>query len=47
MLDFCAENNVVSDIEKIPFSYANEAMERVLKADVKYRFVLDLATLEG
>lgn len=46
MLDFCAEHNVVSDIEKIPMSYANEAMERLLKADVKYRFVLDLATLE-
>ena len=47
MLDFCAEKNVVCDIEKIPMSYANEAMERLLKADVKYRFVLDLATLEG
>ena len=47
MLDFCAEKNVVCDIEKIPMSYANEAMERLIKADVKYRFVLDLATLEG
>ncbi|MDW8273257.1 MAG: NAD(P)-dependent alcohol dehydrogenase [Chitinophagales bacterium] len=45
MLDFCAERNIVSEIEIIPISYVNEAYERVLKADVRYRFVIDLTTL--
>jgi len=45
MLDFCAEKNIVSDIEKVPMSYANEAFERMIKGDVKYRFVLDLETI--
>ena len=46
MLDYCAENNIVSDVEVIPISYCNEAYERVLKSDVKYRFVIDMKTLE-
>ena len=46
MLDYCAENNIVSDVEVIPISYRNEAYERVLKSDVKYRFVIDMKTLE-
>ncbi|RSK32458.1 NAD(P)-dependent alcohol dehydrogenase [Hymenobacter metallilatus] len=45
MLDFCAEHNVMSDVEIIRMDYINEAYERMLKSDVKYRFVLDLATL--
>jgi uncharacterized zinc-type alcohol dehydrogenase-like protein len=45
MLDFCAERGIVCDIEKIAMSQINEAYERMLKSDVKYRFVIDLATL--
>lgn len=47
MLDFCGENNVVPDIEVIPIQDINEAYERMLKGDVKYRFVIDMASLEG
>ena len=46
MLDFCAEHGIVSDIETIPMSQINEAYERMLKGDVKYRFVVDMATLQ-
>jgi uncharacterized zinc-type alcohol dehydrogenase-like protein len=42
MLDFCAEHNIVSDVEMINMEDINEAWERVMKADVKYRFVIDL-----
>lgn len=45
MLDFCAEHNITSDIEIIPIQQVNEAFERVLKSDVKYRFVIDMASL--
>jgi len=45
MLDFCAEHGIVSDIETISMSQVNEAYERLLKNDVKYRFVIDMATL--
>lgn len=45
MLDFCAENNIVSDIELIRADEINTAYERMLKGDVKYRFVIDNATL--
>ena len=45
MLDFCAEHNIVSDVEVIPMSQINEAYERIIKSDVKYRFVVDMATL--
>lgn len=47
MLDFCAEHNIVSDIEIIPIQKINEAYERMLKSDVKYRFVIDLASLDA
>jgi uncharacterized zinc-type alcohol dehydrogenase-like protein len=47
MLDFCAEHNIVSDVEVIPISYINEAYERMLKSDVRYRFVIDLASLKS
>jgi uncharacterized zinc-type alcohol dehydrogenase-like protein len=45
MLDFCAEHNITSDIEIIPMQKINEAYERMLKSDVKYRFVIDLASI--
>lgn len=45
MLDFCAKHGLVSDIEIIPMDGINEAYERMLKGDVKYRFVVDMATL--
>lgn len=45
MLDFCAEHGIVSDIELIRAEQINEAYERMLKGDVKYRFVIDNATL--
>jgi len=46
MLDFCARHDIVSDIEMIPMDYINTAYERMLKSDVKYRFVIDMASLE-
>jgi uncharacterized zinc-type alcohol dehydrogenase-like protein len=46
MLDYCAEHNIVSDIEIIPIQNINEAYERMLKGDVKYRFVIDLASIK-
>lgn len=46
MLDFCAEHNIVSDIELISIQQINEAYERLLKGDVKYRFVIDMASLK-
>lgn len=46
MLDFCAEHNIVSDIELIPIHMINEAYDRMLKSDVKYRFVIDIASLK-
>jgi uncharacterized zinc-type alcohol dehydrogenase-like protein len=46
MLDFCAAHGIVSDIEMIPIQKINEAYERMLKSDVKYRFVIDMATLK-
>jgi len=46
MLDFCGEHGIVSDIEKIRIQLINEAYERLLKSDVKYRFVIDMASLQ-
>jgi len=45
MLDFCAAKKVLADVEVIPMSKVNEAYERMLRSDVRYRFVLDLKTL--
>ncbi len=45
MLDLCAERDVASDVEVIPIQQVNEAYERTLKSDVRYRFVIDLASL--
>jgi uncharacterized zinc-type alcohol dehydrogenase-like protein len=46
MLDFCGEHNITSDIELIPIQDINQAYERLLRADVKYRFVIDMASLK-
>lgn len=46
MLDFCAEKNIVSDIEMIRMDQINEAYERILKSDVRYRFVIDMKSLK-
>lgn len=46
MLNFCGEHNIVSDVEIIPIQKVNEAYERLLKSDVKYRFVIDMASLK-
>ena len=45
MLDFCGKHSITSDIELIPIQKINEAYERLIKSDVKYRFVIDMATL--
>ena len=45
MLDFCGQHGITSDVEVVPMQQVNEAYERVLKSDVRYRFVIDLATL--
>lgn len=47
MLDFCGELGIISDVEVIPIQKINEAYERLLKGDVKYRFVIDMATLKA
>ncbi len=47
MLDFCAAHGIVSDIELIPMQKINEAYERMLKQDVRYRFVIDIASLKS
>jgi uncharacterized zinc-type alcohol dehydrogenase-like protein len=47
MLDYCADQNIVSDIEVIPIQKINEAYERMLRNDVKYRFVIDMASLKS
>ena len=45
MLDFCAEHGITSDVELISIDKINEAYERMLKSDVKYRFVIEMASL--
>lgn len=45
MLDFCGKHNITADIELIPIQEVNQAYERVLKSDVKYRFVIDMKSL--
>ncbi|PRX49618.1 NAD(P)-dependent alcohol dehydrogenase [Salegentibacter salegens] len=47
MLDFCGEHNIVSDIEMIDIQNINEAFDRVVKSDVKYRFVIDMKSLKN
>jgi len=47
MLDFCGKHNITADVEVIPIQKVNEAYERLLKSDVKYRFSIDMASLES
>lgn len=47
MLEFCAKHHILADIEMIPMQKINEAYERMLKGDVKYRFVIDMASLKN
>jgi uncharacterized zinc-type alcohol dehydrogenase-like protein len=47
MLDFCAKHGIMAEIETIPIQRINEAYERMLKSDVKYRFVIDMASLDA
>jgi uncharacterized zinc-type alcohol dehydrogenase-like protein len=47
MLDFCGDHNITSDVEVIPIQKLNEAYERMLKSDVKYRFSIDMASLKS
>ncbi|MEG4108293.1 NAD(P)-dependent alcohol dehydrogenase [Microcoleus sp. S13_C5] len=47
MLDFCGEHNITADVEVIPIQKVNEAYERLLKSDVKYRFCIDMASLKS
>jgi alcohol dehydrogenase (NADP+) len=47
MLDFCGQHNITADVEVIPIQKVNEAYERLLKADVKYRFSIDMASLKS
>lgn len=47
MLDYCADNGIVSDVEVIPMEYINEAYERMIVSDVRYRFVIDMQSFKG
>jgi len=47
MLDFCGQHNITADVEVIPMQKVNEAYERLLKSDVKYRFSIDMASLKA
>lgn len=47
MLDFCGEHNIIADVEVIPIQKVNDAYERLLKSDVKYRFSIDMASLKS
>ena len=47
MLDFCGQHGITSDIETIEMQDINAAYARMLKSDVKYRFVIDMASLKG
>jgi D-arabinose 1-dehydrogenase-like Zn-dependent alcohol dehydrogenase len=47
MLDFCGKHNLTADVEVIPIQKVNEAYDRLVKADVKYRFAIDMASLKS
>ena len=47
MLDFCGAHNITADVEVIPIQKVNEAYDRLLKSDVKYRFSIDMASLKS
>jgi uncharacterized zinc-type alcohol dehydrogenase-like protein len=46
MLDFCGRHGIVADVEVIPIQRINEAYERTIRSDVRYRFVIDTASLQ-
>ena len=46
MLDFCAEHGITADVELIPIQKINETYDRLAKGDVRYRFVIDMASLK-
>ncbi|MFT3784871.1 MAG: hypothetical protein QM770_01730 [Tepidisphaeraceae bacterium] len=47
MLDFCGKHNITADVEMIPIQKLNEAYDRMVKSDVKYRFCIDMASLKS
>ena len=47
MLDFCGQHNITADVELIPIQKINEAYERMVRSDVKYRFSIDMASLRS
>jgi uncharacterized zinc-type alcohol dehydrogenase-like protein len=47
MLDYCGKHNIVSDVEVIPMQEINEAYERMIRSDVRYRFSIDMASLKA
>ena len=47
MLDFCGTHNITADVEVIPIQKVNEAYDRLLKSDVKYRFSIDMASIKS
>jgi uncharacterized zinc-type alcohol dehydrogenase-like protein len=47
MLDFCSKHNIACDIELVPIQKVNEAYDRVVNSDVRYRFVIDMKSLKG
>jgi uncharacterized zinc-type alcohol dehydrogenase-like protein len=47
MLDFCGKHDLTADVEVIPIQKVNEAYDRLLKSDVKYRFSIDMASLKS
>ncbi len=47
MLDFCGAHNITADVEVIPIQRVNEAYERLVRSDVKYRFAIDMASLRA
>jgi len=47
MLDFCGQHNITADVEVIPIQKVNEAYDRLLKSDVKYRFSIDMESLKS
>jgi uncharacterized zinc-type alcohol dehydrogenase-like protein len=47
MLDFCGKHNITADVEVIPVQKINEAYDRLLKSDVKYRFSIDMASIKS
>jgi uncharacterized zinc-type alcohol dehydrogenase-like protein len=47
MLDFCGEHNITADVEVIPIQKVNEAYDRITRSDIKYRFSIDMKSLQA